>query len=174
MRRETLRHRCTYVAVLVGLPHIVGTAAGPGAAGGPRSAPRSGVDAETLLVVHQRADWKDTYPSYWDVAFGGVCGVGERWLPSAERELAEEAGITGAPLVDLGSGRYEQQDNRVVGRIFLAAWPHEPVLADGEVVAVDRVPLGRLAEWSLTVPLCPDSAALVIPRLLGLIADRPI
>lgn len=162
MRRETLRHRCTYVAVLVGLPHLVGEAAG------------SGVDAETLLVVHQRADWKDTYPSYWDVAFGGVCGVGERWLPSAERELAEEAGITGAPLVDLGSGRYEQQDNRVVGRVFLAAWPHEPVLTDGEVVAVDRVPLGHLAQWSLTVPLCPDSAALVIPRLLGLIADRAI
>ena len=24
------------------------------------------------LVVHQRADWKDVYPSLWDVAFGGV------------------------------------------------------------------------------------------------------
>ena len=29
------------------------------------------------LVVHQRADWKDVYPSLWDIAFGGVPGVGE-------------------------------------------------------------------------------------------------
>ena len=29
------------------------------------------------LVVHQRADWKDVYPSAWDIAFGGVPGVGE-------------------------------------------------------------------------------------------------
>ncbi len=174
MRRETLRHRCTYVAVLVGDPERAGTTAAPGPPGGAGSAPRPEVDAATPVVVHQRADWKDTYPSYWDVAFGGVCGVGEPWVPAAERELAEEAGITGAPLHDLGPGRYEQHDNRLVGRIFVAWWPHEPVCGDGEVVALDRVPLGRLSAWSRTVPVCPDSAALVIPRLLGLLGDRPI
>ena len=30
------------------------------------------------------------WPSYWDLAFGGVCGVGETFETSAVRELAEE------------------------------------------------------------------------------------
>ena len=45
------------------------------------------------VVVHQRAAWKDVWPSYWDVAFGGVLEPGESWIDGARRELAEEAGI---------------------------------------------------------------------------------
>ena len=45
------------------------------------------------LVVQRRADHKDLFPGWWDIAFGGVCGVGEEWLSSARRELVEEAGI---------------------------------------------------------------------------------
>ena len=58
------------------------------------------------VVVHQRAAWKDVAPSAWDLAFGGVCGVGEGWLESATRELAEEAGLTDVPLTDLGQGTW--------------------------------------------------------------------
>ena len=56
------------------------------------------------LVVHKRADWKDVFPSMWDVAFSGVPAVGESWPEAAARELAEEAGLTVAPgdLADLG------------------------------------------------------------------------
>ncbi|MCB0972291.1 MAG: hypothetical protein KDA97_12360, partial [Acidimicrobiales bacterium] len=43
MRRERLRHRCTYVVV---------------------------VDSDERLVVHRRAEWKDVWPGRWDVAFG--------------------------------------------------------------------------------------------------------
>ncbi len=154
MRARTLRHRCTYVAVVVG--PVPTPAAG-----------RPPLTTDTLLVVHQRAGWKDTYPSYWDLAFGGVCGVGEAWLPSAERELAEEAGIAGATLSDLGPVSYEQPDNRVVGRAFVTAWPDPPVCDDGEVVAVDRVPLGELAGWVGSRSVCPDSAALIAPLLLA-------
>ncbi len=32
------------------------------------------------VVVHQRAPWKDVAPSLWDLAFGGVCDVGEAHL----------------------------------------------------------------------------------------------
>src|SRR5947209_15330433 len=76
MRAENLRHRAVYVAV---------------------------VDGKRLLV-HQRAAWKDVWPARWDIAFGGVCGVGERWSDAAIRELAEEAGVVVAEreLLDLG------------------------------------------------------------------------
>ncbi len=154
MRAERLRHRCTYVAVLVGPPELVGEG---------RPAP------ESELVVHQRADWKDTYPSYWDLAFGGVCGVGEAWERSASRELAEEAGIVGAPLVDLGPCRYEESDNRVVGRVFVTAWPEEPTNTDGEVSSFGRVRLDELEGWVAERSVCPDSAQAVAPLLLGLV-----
>lgn len=153
MRSERLRHRCTYVAVIEG-PAEMSVAAG--------------LDPNARLVVHQRADWKDTYPSYWDVAFGGVCGVGEPWLESARRELAEEAGIEGATLHDLGSTSYEAADNRVVGRLYVAGWPDRPVCVDGEVVAIDHVALGELESWLDTVQVCPDSAAVVVSALLDL------
>ncbi len=56
MRASNARHRCTYIVV--------------------RNS-RGGV------LVHQRAPWKDIWPSRWDVAFGGVCGVGEPYPVAA-------------------------------------------------------------------------------------------
>jgi 8-oxo-dGTP pyrophosphatase MutT (NUDIX family) len=126
---------------------------------------------DDLLVVHRRADWKDVYPGFWDLAFGGVCGVGETWTVSARRELSEEAGIVvdDDALVDLGPVAWEGQDgDALVGRVFLAAWPHPPTSVDGEAVAFDRVPLAELAGWIRQRSVCPDSAALVAPLLAGL------
>ncbi len=158
MRAERLRHRCSYVALIEGPADL--------------SNPDS-LTADARLVVHQRADWKDTYPSYWDVAFGGVCGVGEPWGLSASRELAEEAGIEGATLHELGPTSYEGDDNRVVGRLYLASWPTEPVCVDGEVVAIDHVPIGDLDRWTTTVEVCPDSLATVVPVLSRLAGQPP-
>ena len=77
MRRRRLRHRTVFVAV---------------------------VDPdERRLLVHRRADWKDTAPGWWDIAFGGVVAAGEGWDDAAVRELEEEAGVR-APLEPLGAG----------------------------------------------------------------------
>jgi 8-oxo-dGTP pyrophosphatase MutT (NUDIX family) len=140
LRAGNLRHRCTYVAV---------------------------VDDHERVVVHQRADWKDVYPSYWDVCFGGVCGVGEPWLAAAARELAEEAGINGVELEELGPVSYDEPDGRIVGRVYLARYAGLLSCPDGEVVATDRVPAGDLASWLAGRAVCPDSAQLVVPMLLG-------
>ena len=137
MRSERLRHRCTYIAV---------------------------VDSEGRLVVHQRAPWKDVWPDRWDIAFGGVCGVGEGWAAAAARELAEEAGLTSS-LVDLGGGTYADDDVDEVARVFLTRSDDPPSCPDGEVVATERVPLTALDRWIDARPVCPDSVALVRPRL---------
>lgn len=138
---------------------------------------------DSPLVVHRRADWKDVYPGYWDLAFGGVCSVGERWLESAERELAEEAGLVTASapaddptaaspvtVIPLGAGRYRDEHSDVFGAIFVAQADREPQPADGEVVAVDVVPLRDLAAWTEAHNVCPDSAALVIPAVMALMS----
>jgi 8-oxo-dGTP pyrophosphatase MutT (NUDIX family) len=115
--------------------------------------------------VHQRAEWKDVYPSYWDVCFGGVCGVGEDWEEAAARELAEEAGVRGVALQELGPVHYDELDGRILGRAYLARYDGPVTCPDGEVVAVERVPLGAVAEWLATRQVCPDSLALIVPLL---------
>lgn len=137
MRQELLRHRCTYVAV---------------------------VDSKQQLLVHQRAAWKDVYPSWWDIAFGGICGVDEDWDAAAARELAEEAGLR-TPLELLGSGSYDGNDGAVIGRIYLASTDVEATCPDGEVVATARVPLVELETWLQGRPVCLDSLSVVLPLL---------
>lgn len=173
MRDEGLCHRCTYVAVVAGPTDRFEP--GPGRGAGPPS-----LDADDEIVVHRRADWKDVYPGFWDLAFGGVCGVGEDWAPSARRELAEEAGIALGPdqrLVELGPVTFDDPATDaagpiVVGRVFLASWPGQPYSADGEAVEFARVRLGDLASWLDSRSVCPDSASLVAPALIDLLGPE--
>lgn len=137
MRAQRLRHRCTYVVVL---------------------------DAEDRVVVHERAAWKDVWPGRWDVAFGGVVGVGEAWDLAARRELAEEAGVD-APMIELGRGTYEDDDVSVLGRAYLARHDGPFTFADGEVERIERVPRATLDQWIAARPHCPDSVALAVGGL---------
>lgn len=141
IRAGVLRHRCTYVVVTTSDRH---------------------------LVVHQRAEWKDVYPGWWDVAFGGICDVAEPWDVAARRELLEEAGLAEPSLEPLGSLLYEADDGRVLGRVYHVVSDTEPSCPDGEVVAVDRVPLDHLAAWLDGRSVCHDSRQEVVP----LVAER--
>lgn len=120
------------------------------------------VTSRDELVVHRRADWKDVYPGFWDVAFGGVLGAGEAWDHAARRELLEEAGID-AEVTLLGLGVWEQPDVALNGRIYLAHHDGPYPCPDGEVVEVATVPLAEVAGWAAGRDVCPDSAALVLP-----------
>lgn len=138
-RGRAARHRCTYVVVL---------------------------RSSGAVVVHQRAQWKDVYPGAWDLAFGGICDVGEGWGDSARRELTEEAGITGGvDLVDLGQVTWEAPGAALLGRVFVVHHdgPLDP--ADGEVVAVEEVRAADLRTWMAARPMVEDSPAVVLPLL---------
>lgn len=136
--RPGARHRCTYVVV---------------------QRPSGAV------VVHQRAAWKDVSPSAWDLAFGGVCGVGEGWRESAERELEEEAGLVGVDLLDLGQAAWTDGHAALVGRVYLAVTDRPLRPADGEVVALDEVTPGDLDAWLAARELVDDTPAVVLPLL---------
>ena len=115
------------------------------------------------LVVHQRADWKDVYPSHWDVAFGGVPNVGESDEEAAIRELAEEAGLalSSDELVDLGVRTHANAEIRWHARFFTARTDAELHPADGEVQQIDVIPLDRVEAWAASTLVCPD----VVPLL---------
>lgn len=206
MRAGGLAHRSTFViTVLAPPPTDAGTdpelsdqverwlrnfswpRLGPGAAAGAHPEPAPAAlrppalfDPDTPLIVHQRAEWKDAYPGYWDLAFGGVCLAGERWLESAERELTEEAGLTTRTtavraddhvvvVLPVAAGRYVDDRSETFGAIFLAFADRDPVPADGEVVALERVPLGELAAWADGRSICPDSLTMVTPVASSLV-----
>lgn len=136
MRAERLRHRA--VAVVVRRP-------GDGA-----------------LLVHRRADWKDVWPSYWDLAFGGVCGVGEPWTEAAVRELAEEAGVAVDPhqLHPVGSGTFTDGSVDVVAEAFEVVHDGPFTFDDGEVVEVAWVAWDEVERWAAARQVCPDTLEL--------------
>ena len=107
------------------------------------------------------------WPSRWDLAFGGVLGVGETWTHGAARELAEEAGVLVAPsdLVELGPLAYESDLVRVVGRVFEVESDGPFEFADGEVASIEWVERGALTEWLVDRPLCLDTRDGVVPLL---------
>ena len=123
------------------------------------------------LVVHQRADWKDVYPSRWEVAFGGVPGVGEPDVSAGVRELAEEAGLDVAEsaLRLLGNQSRETDAVKWVGVFYLVTTDAALHPADGEVQAMEEVHPHDVRAWAATHPLCPDVALLldVLEEWLG-------
>lgn len=139
MRARALRHRSVYIAVL---------------------------SSDDELLVHKRADWKDVFPGAWDLAFGGVCDVGEDWEPSAHRELLEEAGVTGE-LTDLGPVSFEAPGVALVGRFYGCRHDGPFTFDDGEVTDSQWVPVAELANFVSAHEVPPDSEVIVTTTALA-------
>lgn len=137
MRAGRLRHRAVFVAV-------------------------QGTDGR--LLVHRRSEHKDLWPGRWDLAVGGVVAAGESWQGAAERELAEEVGVSGT-LELLGGGPYDDADVRLVGRCWRCVHDGPFHFTDGEIVETRWVDAQALAGLRATEPFVPDSIELVLPHL---------
>lgn len=129
VRRDNLWHRCVWVIVR---------------------------DSRERIFVHRRTATKDVYPAYWDVAAGGVLAAGETYDDGARRELEEELGI----VAEIGSAVaevcYEDETNRVVGRVYVCVYDGEPRLQASEIDTGCWVAACDLAEFVATRPFCPD------------------
>jgi len=134
MREQHLIHRASYILVF---------------------------NAAGELFVQKRTMIKDIYPGYWDVAAGGVVLSGESYEESAKRELAEELGVSGINLHFLFDQYYEDQENRVWGRIYTCT--HEgPFTLQPEEVEYGRFMEPRIAlDYSNSEPFTPDGIILL-------------
>ena len=138
MRRRRLRHRSVFVAV------VDPDDAGCSCTGAPTG--------------------RTSRPGRWDIAFGGVVGAGEAWDAAAARELEEEAGV----------GRRSSRSGRrptkttTVPRCAGSTGPAPRVRSRSPTArcrgrrgwTLDAVPA-----WLDGRQVCPDSVAVVLPRL---------
>ena len=116
------------------------------------------------VLVHRRAETKDVWPGWWDVAVGGVVSPGESWEVAAQRELAEELGVSGA-LRPLGTGAYADDDVKVVAACFEAVCDGPFSYSDGEITTTQWVSAGDLRVRIGQNSFLPDSIALILPRI---------
>lgn len=139
MREKRLWHRSVFVAV---------------------------VSNDGQLLVHRRADTKDVWPGWWDLAVGGVCTPGESWHDAAIRELAEEVGVGAVDVEFVATGAYCDRDAAVVAAVFVCRTDGPFRFADGEVTEAHWVRPNDLDEWLGAKNFLPDTVALVVPRVL--------
>lgn len=142
MRRDRLRHRAVFVAV---------------------------VDSRGRLLVHRRSDTKDLWPGWFDLAVGGVVASGEDWVTAARRELGEEMGIDVDEIVSLDEGRprsYDDDEVSLIGRSWLVRHDGPVSFVDAEVAEAWWLPRHEVESLMTTERFLPDSLALVWPLLV--------
>jgi isopentenyldiphosphate isomerase len=140
MRRENLRHRS--VAVIV-------------------------TNSRGELLVHRRAEDKDLFPGWWDLAAGGVVGVGESYAAAAVRELAEELGITVDVAEYVTSGRHDDEHARELCHVFRVVHDGPFRFDDGEVTEARFVTPAELAALLAHERFLPGSMRMIGPHIDG-------
>ena len=91
--------------------------------------------------------------------------AGEAYDSAALRELDEEVGIAGVPLVELGVGTYSDEEVSLIGKCFMSIYDGPLILRDGEVVATEWVSKNDLPLLLAERNFLPDSKELLLSAL---------
>jgi 8-oxo-dGTP pyrophosphatase MutT (NUDIX family) len=134
MRQQNLIHRACYILVF---------------------------NKDGALYIQRRTRSKDIYPGYWDVAAGGVVLANESYEDSARRELHEELGIYDNNLIFCFDHYYEDESNRVWGRVFRCAHDGPFVLQAEEVEYGMFVPVQTALGMSREESFTPDGLEIL-------------
>lgn len=127
-------------------------------------------DGQGRLCAQQRTLSKAVYPGYWDAAAGGMVQASETYARSAQRELAEELGVSGVALREHGRFLFDALGNRLWCAVFSAVWDGPLRLQPEEISQVCFLDPQALAARIGREPWCPDSLEALrryFPHLLG-------
>ena len=135
MRAENLVHRCSYVMIF---------------------------NKEEELFVQKRVSFKETYPSLFDPAPGGVVGFDESYEENALREIEEEMGVKGdVKLKKHFDFLFEDKFSRVWGRLFSTTYNGPFVLQEEEVESAQFMKVEAVKQLIEDNKVCPDSALAI-------------
>ena len=140
MRAENLRHRSVAIVVTA---------------------------TDGRLLVHRRADHKDLFPGWWDIAAGGVVGPGEDYRVAAARELEEELGIGGVALAFLSEASYDDEHARELCHVFAVVHDGPYRFDDGEITEARLVTPAELATLRSEQRFLPGSLSMILPLIEG-------
>jgi isopentenyldiphosphate isomerase len=120
-------------------------------------------DSSGRVYVHRRTPTKDVFPGMYDCWAAGCLTAGEEPRTAAERELAEELGISGAVLTPLFTAWYADESTRHLCYAYTAT-SDGPIRHQAEEVAwggwmtVDQL---RQQLADPTWPFVPDGRAML-------------
>jgi len=119
------------------------------------------------MYVHRRSPLKDVYPGLRDSGVGGVVDAGEDPADGARRELAEELGITGAPLTFRYRFTFDQPPVRCHNFVYETAWDGPIVHQPEEIVSGGWMDLDELAAQlrDPSTDFVPDGRAIALEWL---------
>jgi 8-oxo-dGTP pyrophosphatase MutT (NUDIX family) len=146
MRRQRLIHRASYILVFNGRQE---------------------------LYLQKRTPAKDIYPGRYDIAAGGVVLAGETYEQSAERELFEELGIKGVPLLFHFDHFYSDEDNKVWGRIFSCRHEEPFVLQEEEVESGEFLSIDLILSMMHSAERFTPDGIEILSRFIGMKASFP-
>ncbi len=133
MRQKRLIHRATYIVV---------------------------VDDKKRMLCQKRTLKKDIYPGMWEIAAGGVVAKGETYLENAKRELKEETGIDCPELKMHAEFFFEDEKNRVFGRLFSCRFSGAIRPQEAEVDDFRFLSQKGLEKLMKKEPFTPDSTVI--------------
>ena len=96
---------------------------------------------------------------------GGVVASGESYDESAERELAEEVGVTGVTPTYIGGGTFGDESYELIGRCYHVVHDGPFTFADGEVIRAEWVDQAGLDALLRDEDVVGDSVALLLGHL---------
>jgi 8-oxo-dGTP pyrophosphatase MutT (NUDIX family) len=140
MRAKRLAHRSTYILVF---------------------------NSQGELYVQKRTSTKDVFPGYYDIAAGGVVLTGETYEQGAMRELEEEMGIRGVPLIRLFDFYFENEYTRLWGGAFSCIYDGAVVLQEEEVESGAFGSVDDILRRAETQPFTPDGMYVLRRYLNG-------
>lgn len=128
MRLRRLTHRCVYLLVF---------------------------NTRGELFIHQRTSCKDVFPSYWDVAVGGVLAAGESFAEGVRREAREEIGVAVDPTL-LFPFRYQDERTSVFAEVYRATHDGPFRFQPEEVCRGEFVTAAEFERRVVRDQFCPD------------------
>jgi isopentenyldiphosphate isomerase len=117
-------------------------------------------DDEERVLVNQRSEAKELYPSFWSIAFGGHVLAGESYDAAARREIKEETGLAAPPRL-ITSFQKRTSDERENVKVYAVTADELPSLFPEEIAQGQFMTLAEVNEMLSRADFLPETPTLL-------------